>query len=101
MTIWYFSFKLNEKPSDIPVLDCREVPNPFKLAETYEEKRLLVLANPLAHELIQAATVRHIHNGDLAIGCTWGKDRSRIIATAAAEFASTLARHISERPNAP
>ena len=102
MPIYYFGFKRTAVPTDMPVYDVRDITNPFNQADSDIEREALVLAHPLALELVNAicAKVRLSNLTELAIGCTWGKHRSKAIATMAAKFLGMEALPLSERPNA-
>jgi RNase adaptor protein for sRNA GlmZ degradation len=107
MTIYYFGFKNSTKPTDIPVLDVRDITNPPKQLrlsthpEFEADIEFFILSQPIALDLLCAIVSRHRLCGDIAVGCSYGKHRSKIMATIAAKFADTIAKPLWERPNAP
>ena len=75
-----FSYKLDEAPAGVPVVDCRVIDNPHRKADTDEARMALVEKHQAFPVLVEAAVgVLEAHDS-VAIGCTWGRHRSGAVA---------------------
>jgi RNase adaptor protein for sRNA GlmZ degradation len=65
-------------PAGVPLVDCRRIPNPFRLAES--EREPFVRSHPL-FPVIVAEALRLLSEADaIGIGCTYGVHRSGVVA---------------------
>ena len=98
MTIFYFAFnKLHPPPATnwidflgMPVIDAREMPNQYKGRQN-EEEIIAVRQHPLFDGLVLNAIKLHKQEGNVAIGCDFGKHRSKAVAQRAANLLLTKA----------
>jgi len=79
--ILVFSYKFTGPPVPaVPVVDCRVLPNPYSLGATPEARRALVRQLSGYESLVKKAVTLLALHPTIAIGCAWGKDRSRAVA---------------------
>ena len=73
--IYQFGFNVQEPPEHVPVVDCRQIPNPYRLP-TPEAQRLAVRGHRVFHSLVAEALQLLRENKAIGIGCGYGKHRS-------------------------
>lgn len=73
--IYQFGFK-NSKlpPKNVPVVDCRVIPNPFGLPD--RERARAVQRHPMFEALVQQALELLQSHDAIAVGCEYGRHRS-------------------------
>jgi len=80
MKIIQFGYKL-EVPKGIPLVDCRILPNPFRVQDD-QQKRILVTNNRWFKTLV-AEGVGLLKNYDtIGVGCAYGVHRSGMVVEA-------------------
>ena len=80
MNVITFSYRLDGKPSGVPVVDCRAINNPHHKKGNDEAKRALVRQHPLFEALVQEGVAKHDYYGEVWVGCTFGRHRSVAVA---------------------
>ena len=81
MDIITFSYRLDGKPTGVPVVDCRGINNPHHKRGNDEAKRAVVRTHPLFEVLVQQGVELYRVYGEVYVGCTWGRHRSVAVAT--------------------
>ena len=80
MNVITFSYKLDGKPSGVPVVDCRVISNPHHKKGNDETKRALVRQHPLFDSLVAQGVEKYNEYGEVYVGCTFGRHRSVAVA---------------------
>ena len=79
-TIYQLSFKYNNFPKGVPVVDCRVIENPYKRYLTDKARMEAVRRNRHFNPLVEKA-VAYLGAGDeVVIACAYGKHRSGAVA---------------------
>ena len=88
MTVYYFAYNSNNPLPPLPKIDAREMPNQFN-NESDEITWSRVRLHPLFEGLVNNTIKLHTLWGNVAVGCQFGKHRSRAIAEMAAHKLNT------------
>ena len=85
MTVFYFAYNSNNALPPLPKIDAREMPNQFQgVFESDENIWARVRNHPLFEGLVANTIKYHELWGNVAVGCQYGKHRSRAVAEMAA-----------------
>ena len=79
-TIYQLSFKYNNFPKGVPVVDCRVIENPYKRYLTDKARMEAVRHDPKFNGLVEKAIEYLGANDEVVIACTHGKHRSGAVA---------------------
>lgn len=80
-----FSYKLDGGPPEgVPVIDCRVIQNPYRMANTDAARIELVEKHPAFPVLVEVGVGVLGVQDAIAVGCTWGRHRSGAVARAIA-----------------
>lgn len=78
-TIVQFGFVPHKTPENIPVIDCRRLPNPYREPDAVK-RRLIVHSSPIFECLVIQALTLLKTNEKIGIGCSYGIHRSALVA---------------------
>jgi len=86
MTVFYFAYNSNDPLPPLPKIDAREMPNQYHPTHSDEVIWGRVRAHPLFDGLVKNTIRTHELWGNVAVGCQFGKHRSRAVAEMAAHI---------------
>ena len=75
-TVLQFGFRSGKPPIDMPVVDCRRIPNGLTRNVSYSEAMNRVRRNRNFEPLVKQALKLLEEHDVIAIGCEWGIHRS-------------------------
>ncbi len=78
--IYQLSFKLDNLPKGVPIVDCRVIRNPFKRFLTDKARKEAVRNDRKFNDLVEKAITLLQENDEIVIACTHGRHRSGAIA---------------------
>lgn len=78
--IVYFSFWTDQIPSDWPIVDCRCIKNPFSKHASDAARWNAVRQDRNFMPLVREGVAKYKEHGKVAIGCEFGRHRSRVVA---------------------
>lgn len=92
--IHVFAYKF-KRPMNMPLVDCRVLPNPYKEGVPDDVLRERVRALPEFAPLVDRCVNLFNHYEDIGIGCLWGRHRSVAVASEVARITgATITRVI-------
>ena len=98
MTVYYFGYNNPNTPIQmgldivIPIIDAREMPNQYRPGMLDDLIRARVQAHPLFEGLVLNTIRLHKLSDNVAVGCSFGKHRSRAVAEHAAYLLNIQAK---------
>jgi len=78
--IYQLSYKYDEFPEGVEVVDCRAIKNPYNSRLSNEQMIRIVRTDKRFEELVRDGVRKLKTNPSLVVACSYGKHRSRAVA---------------------
>lgn len=97
-TILQLSYKYDEFPKEVPVVDCRVINNPYHKNKSERAMMEAVVANPLFPKVVDSGVELLQTVDTIVVACAYGKHRSGTVArTIAKRTGAKIVKGVNNR----
>jgi len=89
-TIYQLGFKLDLIPNNVPIVDCRVIPNPFRIDKSDAKIEREVRSHPSFEILVEKALKFLLMGDSIVIACQFGRHRSGVVTKEVSERLSKM-----------